>query len=102
MFTVFLRSWPRFDGLDYKRWNVIRKLPDRFSTINSRLFPQCKCCPNDVGTIQDTMPDISVAYKLHLECGRLINLYDWLQVFLLCLVGRRVRGMVSWRVVVNG
>ena len=28
-----------------------------------------------------TLPDISVAYKLHLECGRLINLYDWLQSF---------------------
>lgn len=29
-----------------------------------------------------TLPDISVAYKLHLECGRLINLYDWLQAFI--------------------
>uniref|UniRef100_A0A8C4WUW8 Origin recognition complex subunit 3 n=1 Tax=Eptatretus burgeri TaxID=7764 RepID=A0A8C4WUW8_EPTBU len=26
-------------------------------------------------------PDICVAYRLHLECGRLINLYDWLQAF---------------------
>lgn len=28
------------------------------------------------------MPDISIAYKLHLECGKMINLYDWLQAFL--------------------
>ena len=28
------------------------------------------------------LPDISIAYKLHLECGRLINLYDWLQCWL--------------------
>jgi origin recognition complex subunit 3 len=28
------------------------------------------------------MPDISIAYKLHLECGKMINLYDWLQSFL--------------------
>lgn len=28
------------------------------------------------------MSDVCVAYKLHLECGRLINLYDWLQAFL--------------------
>lgn len=28
------------------------------------------------------MPDVSVVYKLHLECGRLINLYDWLQAFI--------------------
>jgi origin recognition complex subunit 3 len=28
------------------------------------------------------MPDICIVYKLHLECGRLINMYDWLQAFL--------------------
>lgn len=28
------------------------------------------------------MPDICIAYKLHLECGKMINLYDWLQAFL--------------------
>jgi origin recognition complex subunit 3 len=28
------------------------------------------------------MPDISIVYKLHLECGKMINLYDWLQSFL--------------------
>ena len=27
-----------------------------------------------------SLPDITVAYHLHLECGRLINLYDWMQV----------------------
>lgn len=27
------------------------------------------------------MPDVSIVYKLHLECGKLINLYDWLQSF---------------------
>lgn len=26
------------------------------------------------------MPDVCIAYKLHLECTQLINLYDWLQV----------------------
>eukprot|EP00118_Oscarella_pearsei_P020371 m.220549 g.220549 ORF g.220549 m.220549 type:complete len:735 (+) comp39945_c0_seq17:20-2224(+) len=26
-------------------------------------------------------PDICIAYKLYLECGKLINLYDWLQAF---------------------
>lgn len=28
------------------------------------------------------MPDISIIYKLHLECGKMINLYDWLQAYL--------------------
>ncbi|XP_059501264.1 origin recognition complex subunit 3 isoform X2 [Stegostoma tigrinum] len=33
------------------------------------------------GAITNTAPDICIVYKLHLECGRLINLYDWLQAF---------------------
>lgn len=33
------------------------------------------------GTITYAAPDICIIYKLHLECGRLINLYDWLQAF---------------------
>jgi len=32
--------------------------------------------------IPPVLPDISIAYKLHLECGRLINLFDWLQCWL--------------------
>lgn len=28
------------------------------------------------------MPDISIIYKLHLEYGKMINLFDWLQAFL--------------------
>ena len=27
-----------------------------------------------------SMPDVCIAHQLHLECGRLINLYDWMQV----------------------
>ena len=34
----------------------------------------------DGGTVSAKLPDICLIYKLHLECGRLINLYDWLQV----------------------
>ena len=32
----------------------------------------------DLGEIPSTFPDICVGYKLHLECQKLINLYDWL------------------------
>ncbi|XP_071998082.1 origin recognition complex subunit 3 isoform X1 [Engystomops pustulosus] len=39
-----------------------------------------KCLEND-GTLSSAAPDICIAYKLHLECGRLINLYDWLEAF---------------------
>lgn len=34
------------------------------------------------GSVSNSAPDICIAYKLHLECGRLINLYDWLEVSL--------------------
>ena len=48
---------------------------------NPRYYLNCSCCDIEAGSIQDTLPDISVAFMLHLECGRLINLYDWLQAF---------------------
>lgn len=41
---------------------------------------QCQCCSSDSVQIKCTMPDTCIVYKLHLECGQLINLYDWMQV----------------------
>ncbi|NXD22371.1 ORC3 protein, partial [Spelaeornis formosus] len=35
----------------------------------------------DGGGICNKAPDICIVYKLHLECGRLINLVDWLEAF---------------------
>ncbi|KAL8568827.1 hypothetical protein ACOMHN_035590 [Nucella lapillus] len=48
---------------------------------NPAHYLQCACCEADDGSILSTMPDVCIAYKLHLECGQLINLYDWLQAF---------------------
>ncbi|ESO93276.1 hypothetical protein LOTGIDRAFT_232717 [Lottia gigantea] len=45
-------------------------------------YLQCKCCEGDPNSILPTMPDVCIVYKLHLECGQLINLYDWLQAFM--------------------
>ncbi|KAJ7989201.1 hypothetical protein DPEC_G00317050 [Dallia pectoralis] len=33
------------------------------------------------GAFTSSAPDICIVYKLHLECGRLINLYDWLEAY---------------------
>ncbi|XP_054469705.1 origin recognition complex subunit 3 isoform X2 [Anoplopoma fimbria] len=33
------------------------------------------------GVVSNAAPDICIVYKLHLECGRLINLYDWLEAY---------------------
>ncbi|XP_067627663.1 origin recognition complex subunit 3 [Eurosta solidaginis] len=49
---------------------------------NPHYYLQCKCCQLSESTqMLSTLPDLSVAYKLHLECGRMINLFDWLQAF---------------------
>ena len=41
---------------------------------------QCGCCTAGHDSIQASQPDVCILYQLHLECGKLINLYDWLQV----------------------
>lgn len=33
------------------------------------------------GAVSNAAPDICISYKLHLECGRLINLFDWLEAY---------------------
>lgn len=49
---------------------------------NPHHYLQCKCCElRDNEQILPTLPDIAIAYKLHLECNKFINLYDWLQAF---------------------
>jgi origin recognition complex subunit 3 len=49
---------------------------------NPHHYLQCKCCElRDNEQILATMPDVAVAYKLHLECNKYINLFDWLQAF---------------------
>ncbi|XP_071859979.1 origin recognition complex subunit 3 isoform X2 [Bombus fervidus] len=47
-------------------------------------YLNCKCCKleND-DAIPSTLPDLSIIYKLHLESRKLINMYDWLQAFLI-------------------
>ncbi|XP_067003057.2 origin recognition complex subunit 3 [Anabrus simplex] len=47
-----------------------------------QFYLECDCCKlTHEGSLLPSMPDISIAYKLYLECGRFINLYDWLQAF---------------------
>ncbi|XP_045765033.1 origin recognition complex subunit 3 isoform X2 [Maniola jurtina] len=45
-------------------------------------YLQCSCChlPSPE-SLSERLPDVSIAYKLHRECGKHINLYDWLQAF---------------------
>lgn len=48
---------------------------------NPQHYIQCSCCVMKEEQLLPTLPDISIAYKLHLECNKFINLFDWLQAF---------------------
>lgn len=48
-------------------------------------YLSCSCCQCDAESILPSMPDICIVYKLHLECGTLVNLYDWLQAFVVVI-----------------
>lgn len=50
---------------------------------NPAHYLQCECCEieSDDTKLLPTMPDVSIVYKLHLECGKMINMFDWLQSF---------------------
>ncbi|XP_037961313.2 origin recognition complex subunit 3 [Plutella xylostella] len=49
---------------------------------NPEHYLQCNCCHlPTIDSTTSTLPDISLVYKLHRECGKHINLYDWLQAF---------------------
>lgn len=44
-------------------------------------YLECSCCTlTNSAQMVATLPDLTIVYKLHKECGRMINLYDLLQV----------------------
>ena len=50
---------------------------------NPAAYMGCTCCSTDgqESGLLPSMPDLCLVYKLHMECGRLINLYDWMVSF---------------------
>ncbi|KAJ1945171.1 Origin recognition complex subunit 3 [Linderina macrospora] len=50
-------------------------------------YINCECCDDDEDDdeaeqrILPSMQDTSIAYRLHRECGRMINIYDWYMAF---------------------
>ncbi|XP_012566919.2 origin recognition complex subunit 3 isoform X1 [Hydra vulgaris] len=68
-----------------RRLNGTPRLAIQRALATSSFYLQCECCKeidSDTGSIKSSHPDICILYKLHLECGKLINLYDWLQAFI--------------------
>jgi origin recognition complex subunit 3 len=49
---------------------------------NPHHYLQCSCCEiQESENILASFPDLAISYKLHLECNKNINLYDWMQAF---------------------
>ncbi|XP_045195815.2 origin recognition complex subunit 3-like [Mercenaria mercenaria] len=65
-----------------QRLNAAPRSALQMALSNPHYYLQCECCSTDSGQIKCTMPDTCIIYKLHLECGQLINLYDWMQAYL--------------------
>ncbi|KAJ3162756.1 Origin recognition complex subunit 3 [Geranomyces michiganensis] len=82
---------PLYEAVYYSNEGRLKKAfhPQPRAAIQTALgqtqhYLPCTCCPagttlND--TISPHLNDASVAYRLYLECGRLINLYDWFVAF---------------------
>ncbi|KAI8974945.1 origin recognition complex subunit 3 N-terminus-domain-containing protein [Pilobolus umbonatus] len=50
--------------------------------IQSEHYLNCSCCNSEkADQILPSEGDTSILYKLYLECGRMINLYDWFVAF---------------------
>ncbi|XP_063954258.1 origin recognition complex subunit 3-like [Lytechinus pictus] len=54
---------------------------------NPNYYLQNSDCEKLDEGITSSLPDVCIVYKLHLECGRLVNLYDWLQAFITVIQG---------------
>lgn len=75
-------------NLDIVPWirrqvNPVPRVAISKALSNPASYLGCNCCSaNDQDSgLSPTMPDICIAFKLHTECGRLINLYDWMTSF---------------------
>lgn len=65
-----------------KHLMAVPRVTSCYTLSNPHHYLKCKCCKiSSSDEIQSTMPEISLLYKLHLESGKLINLYDWLEGF---------------------
>ncbi|XP_050988472.1 origin recognition complex subunit 3 [Labeo rohita] len=68
-------------GVLRQRLNVTPRTSIQAALSHPFYYLQNESLKTNAGTISSAAPDLCIVYKLHLECGRLINLYDWLEAF---------------------
>lgn len=78
--AVIWKWWERVQTVSIEAY---RSCQEVFWLLLIYLFQNDRLKTED-GTVSNAAPDICIAYKLHLECGRLINLCDWLEVSFVC------------------
>lgn len=72
-------------GILRQRLNVTPRTSIQAALNHPFYYLQNESLKTNAGTISSVAPDLCIVYKLHLECGRLINLYDWLEAFVTVL-----------------
>ncbi|XP_026141118.1 origin recognition complex subunit 3 isoform X2 [Carassius auratus] len=68
-------------GVLRQRLNVTPRTSIQAALSHPFYYLQNESLKTNSGTISSAAPDLCIVYKLHLECGRLINLYDWLEAY---------------------
>uniref|UniRef100_A0A673H1B5 Origin recognition complex subunit 3 n=1 Tax=Sinocyclocheilus rhinocerous TaxID=307959 RepID=A0A673H1B5_9TELE len=68
-------------GVLRQRLNVTPRTSIQAALSHPFYYLQNESLKTDTGTISSAAPDLCIVFKLHLECGRLINLYDWLEAY---------------------
>ncbi|XP_039251159.2 origin recognition complex subunit 3-like [Styela clava] len=91
LFTKILlppRSFPFHEIFYFDSTSTIKRhmiAAPRLAIQTALSDPNCylqqPCLDATDGVIPPSAPDVSIAYKLHNECGKIINLYDWLEAF---------------------
>ncbi|KAB7497428.1 Origin recognition complex subunit 3 [Armadillidium nasatum] len=79
-----------FDAIGSVKYQLLGSVRATVQTglTNPQKYLQCDCCKlNEKDSLVTSLPDLSLCYKLHLECGKYINLFDWLQAFIAVVNG---------------
>lgn len=68
-------------GVLRQRLNAAPRTSIQAALSHPFYYLQNQALKTRAGTVSSAAPDLCIIYKLHLECGRLINLYDWFEAF---------------------
>lgn len=74
-----INSHNPFTTPPYKTFNTQPREAIHTAFRHSRHYVVCDCCNDE--QLSHSQHDTSIAYRIYLECGKMINLYDWYVAF---------------------